>query len=31
MNIPCGMLCLGEVLGSVADLREAQSSIPLVY
>ena len=28
MNMPCGMLCLGEVLGSVADLREAQSSIP---
>ncbi len=28
MNMPCGMLCLGEVLGFVADLREAQSSIP---
>ncbi len=28
MNMPCGMLCLGEGLGSVADLREAQSSIP---
>ena len=28
MNMPGGMLCLGEVLGSVADLREAQSSIP---
>ena len=28
MNMPCGTLCLGEVLGSVADLREAQSSIP---
>lgn len=28
MNMPCGMLCLGEGLGSVDDLREAQSSIP---
>ena len=28
MNMPCGMLCLVEVLGSVADLRKAQSSIP---
>ena len=28
MNMPYGMLCLGEVLGSVTDLREAQSSIP---
>ncbi len=28
MNMPCGMLCLGETLGSVADLHEAQSSIP---
>ena len=28
MNMSCGMLCLVEVLGSVADLHEAQSSIP---
>ena len=28
MNMPCRELCLVEGLGSVADLREAQSSIP---
>ena len=28
INMPCGMLCLGEGFGSMSDLREAQSSVP---